>query len=115
METDSSVTGEKAEAPLARQADKGQEVEEVGTSRARSPPHKRQKTVTSEAEVIGEEQLLEQEIPYGRPDKSKTRIKVLWDSVTSSDFSEVSQAITVDSSQVATERSLKAREIRDKY
>ena len=77
METDSSVTREKAEAASGREFGKGQEAEEAGTLGARSPPHKRQKTVTSEAEVIGEEQLLKPFIPYGKPDESRVGLKVL--------------------------------------
>ena len=48
MEIDSSTTGEEGEAKI------GQE-EEVGPSGTSSPLHKKQKTVSSEAEVIGEE------------------------------------------------------------
>ena len=48
MEIDSSTTGEE------KYINKGQE-EEVGTSGAGSPTRKKQKTVSSEAEVIGEE------------------------------------------------------------
>ena len=83
METDSSATGEGDD------VNKGQE-EEVGPSGAGSPLRKKQKTASSAAEVIGEEQLLEPFTPYGQLDRNKAGIKVLKDSVTSSNFSEVS-------------------------
>ena len=84
METDSSATGEEED------VNKGRGGEEAGTSGASSPLRKKQKTASSEAEVIGEEQLLEPFSPYGQLDKIKAGIKVLRDSITSSDFSEVS-------------------------
>ena len=83
METDSSATGEE------EGINKGQE-EEVGPSGIGSPSHKKQKTVSSEAEIIGEEQLLEPFIPYAPLDSSKAGIKVLRDNNTSSKFTEVS-------------------------
>ena len=89
--------GEKTDVASTREAGKEQ-VEEAGASGVRSPPFKRQKTGTSEAEAIREEQLLEEEIPYGKLDKGKTGIKVIRDSTTSFDFSEVSQAIIAGSS-----------------
>ena len=49
VETDSSATREGGE------VSRGQEEEEVGLSGIGSPLHKKQKTVSSEAEVIGEE------------------------------------------------------------
>ena len=52
MEIDSSTRGEE------EGINKGQE-EEVGPSGAGSPARKKQKTVSSEAKVIGEEQLLD--------------------------------------------------------
>ena len=87
----------------------------MGPSGTSSPLCKKQKTVSSEAEIIGEEQLLEPFIPYGQPDGRKVGLKLLRDSITSSDYSEVSQAIGDDTSPVVIERSLKNRAIRDKY
>ena len=108
METDSSSIGEE------EGINKGQE-EEVGPSGTGSPSRKKQKTVSSEAEIIGEEQLLEPFIPYAPLDSSKAGIKVLRDSTTSSDFTEVSQAMGEYTSPVAAERIKKNRIIRDKY
>lgn len=59
--------------------------------------------------------MLQDEIPYGKPDRAKAGIKVLRDSTTSYDFSEVSQDITVSSSQGASEGRTRNREIRDKH
>lgn len=108
METDSSATGEEED------VNKGTGGEEEGTSGAVSP-HKKQKTASSEAEVIVEEQLLEPFTTYGKLDTSKAGIKVLRDSTTSSDFTEVTQAIIEHTSPRAVERDRANRAIRDKY
>ena len=64
MEIDSSTMGEKADNASTKKENK-KKVEEVGASREGSPPFKRQRTGTSEAEGMGDEQLLQNEIPYG--------------------------------------------------
>ena len=62
METDSSATGEE------ENVNKDTGGEEAGTSGA-VPPHKKQRTASSEAEVIGEEKLLEPFTVYGKLDR----------------------------------------------
>lgn len=84
----------------------------MGPSGASFPLCKKQKTVLSEAEVIGEQQLFEPFVPYGQPDGSKAGLKVPRDSITSSDY--ISQAIGDDASPIVIERSLKNRAIKDK-
>ena len=107
METDSYATGEEED------VNKGTGREEAGTSGA-VPPHKKKKTASSEAKVIGEEQLLEPFTTYGKLDTSKVGIKVLRDSTTSSEFMEVTQAIIEHTSPRAVERDRENKVIRDK-
>ena len=80
-----------------------------------SPPFKRQRTRTSEAEGMGDEQLLQIETLYGQPDRRKAGIIVIRDSMASSDFSEVLQAILASSSRGESESRIRNKTIREKH
>ena len=108
METDSSATGEEED------VNRGIGGEEAGTSGV-VPPTKRQRTATTEAEVIGEEELLEPFTKFGEFDKGKAGITVLRDSVASSDFTEVTQAIIEHTSSKASEREQTNKAIQYRY
>ena len=93
---------------------KGANEQEVGTSGA-APPPKRQRVATSEADVIGEGIILEPFTKFGQFDKGKAGITVLRDSVASSDYTEVTQAIVEPTSSKTSEKERTNKTIRDRY
>ena len=80
-----------------------------------SPPFKRKRTRTSEAEGMGDKQLLQSETLYGQPNRSKAGFVVIRDSTTSSEFSEFLLAISASSSIGESESRIRNRTIREKH
>lgn len=77
-----------------------------------SRPPKRQRK--NDEEDVEEESLLEKVALHGESDKGKASFMVRYDGPSSSDFSEVSQAISINRAEVGDEIKGKNRSIREK-
>ena len=105
------MIGEKGDTTSTQEASKKQ-VEEASVIGEDSLPSERQRT--NDEEGVGGEPPLEKVALYGYSDKRKVGFIVKYDGPSSSDFSEVSQAISINRSEVGNEMKGKNRTIREK-